>query len=71
MFRKTGLTAAMLLAMLAFGSAVPMYASCEKDIRKAEHNLDKAVRKHGEHSRQAEERRHQLEEVRSRCHDRH
>jgi hypothetical protein len=37
------------------------------DIRKAEENLQKAVRTHGEDSKQAEERRRQLEEVRRRC----
>ena len=41
---------------------------CEKQIRKAETNLQKAIRKHGERSRQAEARRHQLEEARERCH---
>jgi hypothetical protein len=42
--------------------------SCEKRVHKAEHNLSEAVRKHGEHSRQAEQRRHQLEEARQHCH---
>lgn len=41
---------------------------CEKQIRKAEDNLQRAIRKHGERSRQAEQRRHQLEEARERCH---
>lgn len=40
---------------------------CEQKIRKAEENLNHAIRKHGEHSRQAEQRRHQLEEARERC----
>jgi hypothetical protein len=58
---------AMLAASVA-GVAVPARADCRNDIRKAEANLDKAIRKHGEHSPQAEERRRQLEEVRRRCH---
>ncbi|HEU4416380.1 MAG TPA: hypothetical protein VFT65_16445 [Candidatus Angelobacter sp.] len=45
---------------------------CEQRIRNAENNLHNAERKHGEHSRQAEKRRHELEEARERCHhDRH
>jgi hypothetical protein len=63
---------AMLGASLLAGVATPARADrddkCRNDIRKAEENLDKAVRKHGEHSPQAEERRRQLEEVRRRCH---
>jgi len=43
---------------------------CERQIRKAENNLQKAIRKHGERSRQAERRRHELEEARERCHHR-
>lgn len=41
--------------------------SCDKRIHRAEHNLADAVRKHGEHSRQAEQRRRELEEARH-CH---
>ena len=54
--------------LLLTGSALPARADCAKDIRKAEANLDKAIRKHGEHSPQAEQRRRELEEVRRRCH---
>jgi len=63
---------AMLGASLLVGMATPAHGDrddkCRRDIQKAEENLEKAVRKHGEHSRQAEQRRHQLEEVRERCH---
>ena len=63
---------AILGAALLAGSAVPAHAerdeSCERDVHRAQQNLDKAIRKHGEHSRQAEDRRRQLEEVRERCH---
>jgi len=47
---------------------------CEQRIRKAEINLQNAIRKHGDRSRQAERRRHELEEARERCrynHDRY
>ena len=44
---------------------------CEQRIHKAERNLQKEVDRHGEHSRQAEKRRHELEEAREKCgHDR-
>jgi len=71
MFGKTVLGALLCVSLLT-GGAIPASADrddrCRRDIRKAEQNLDKAVRKHGERSRQAEQRRHQLEEVRERCH---
>jgi len=76
---KYGVLAAILAAVFLFGSAAPVRAldrdddRCHRRIEQAERNLDKAVRKHGEHSRQAEQRRHQLEEARERCrhdHDR-
>lgn len=40
---------------------------CEKRIHTAQKNLDKEVRKHGEHSRQAEDRRRELREAREYC----
>jgi len=66
-FAKLFLCAAVGGLLLA-GSALPARADCPKDIHKAEANLDKAIRKHGEHSPQAEQRRRELEEVRRRCH---
>ena len=63
---------ALLGASLLAGTALPAQAEqderCRRDIQKAEQNLDKAIRKHGEHSRQAEDRRRQLDEARERCH---
>jgi hypothetical protein len=63
---------AVLSASLLAGTAIPAHADqddrCRRDIHKAQQNLDKAIRKHGEHSRQAEDRRRQLEELRERCH---
>ncbi len=73
-FGKT-IGSALLGALFMAGGAIPARADrddhdgrCERNVRKAEHNLEKAVRKHGERSRQAEQRRHQLEEARERCH---
>lgn len=59
----------MLTAFLLLGSAPPMQASdCETRIRKAERNLERAIRHHGLHSIEAERRRDQLERARARCH---
>lgn len=69
-FRKTTLISLVLSGCL-LGGVVPLQADqrrdCEKRIRKAEQNLNKEVRKHGEHSRQAEKRRHELERTRENC----
>ncbi len=43
---------------------------CERRVEKAEQKLRQAERRHGEHSRQAEHLRHELEEARERCHHR-
>ena len=72
MFRKNFWTVVVLAAFLSVGSVVPSQAwdrddKCEKSIHKAEQNLDKAVRKHGEHSRQAEQKREALERARAKC----
>ncbi len=74
MFGKGLLFGALAFSVLG-GMAIPAHADrddhherCERDVHKAERNLENAVRKHGEHSRQAEKRRHELEEVRERCH---
>ena len=75
MRKKHAVLAAALGGFFLLSSAVPTRAmdrddKCHRRIEKAEANLQKAVRKHGEHSRQAEQRRHELEEIRERCHDR-
>jgi len=69
------MTAALLGVFFLTGSVVPVHAvdrddKCEHIIRKAENNLRNAIRHHGEHSRQAAKRRHELEEARERCHRR-
>ncbi len=53
-------------------SSVPLHADdaherCERRIHKAEQKLHEAVRRHGEHSRQARQRREQLEDARRKC----
>ena len=72
MFFEKLLAPTILSASLVIGIAIPALADqddrCRRDIHRAEQNLDKAARKHGEHSRQAEDRRRQLEETRERCH---
>ncbi len=76
MTRKHGILAAILAGFFLVGSAVPTQAldrddKCERQVHKAEANLQKAIRRHGEHSRKAEQKRHQLEEARERCHHDH
>lgn len=71
-FGKSVFAALLGLSLLA-GTALPALGrdrddACRRQVQKAEQNLDKAIRKHGERSHQAEKRRQQLEEVRNRCH---
>lgn len=42
-------------------------AKCQERIEKAEHKLDEAIRKHGEYSHQARDRRRDLSEQREHC----
>ena len=68
---KTLMAAFVILSFL--GAAVPGLAmdrddKCERQVQKAEQKLRDAERKHGEHSRQAESRRRDLESARARCH---
>ncbi len=77
MLRKVRLGKAMLLAvalggMLLLGGAAPAPArdrddKCAQRIHKAEEKLEREIRRHGEQSRQARNRRRELEEVRDRC----
>jgi hypothetical protein len=71
--RSIALTAAMATA-LSTGMlvAVPQlqaedHAQCQRHIEHAEAKLDEAIRKHGERSHQAEQRRHDLNAERERC----
>lgn len=57
-----------LSLLLVAGSTSAFAANrCEKRIHKAEMNLQKAVQRHGEHSRQAEKRRRELDKARDNC----
>ncbi len=74
MFRKTGLAVLLGASLLLSGSVtvqaqVPpnRHYRCEQRIRRAEANLQRAIARHGEHSRQSERRRRQLEQVRVHC----
>ena len=63
---------AMLGAALLLGTAMPVLAfdspkDCAKRVRHAEKNLYDAERKHGRHSRQAAERRREVERARAKC----
>lgn len=61
--------AIVLTGCLLMGSAKPAqaFATCEQKIRKAERNLEKAIRRYGVHSAEAEKQRDKLETVRARC----
>ncbi|MGA9643403.1 MAG: hypothetical protein WBQ72_18535 [Terriglobales bacterium] len=63
------LCVALLTVVGLVGSSVPVRAEdkCDRDIHRAEERLRVAVDKHGEHSREAEKRRRELDEVRHRC----
>jgi hypothetical protein len=73
---KTTIAAFVILSFL--GGAVPARAldrdddrKCEQRVRNAENKLHDAERKHGDHSRQAQSRRRDLENARARCHRDH
>lgn len=77
MFQKGKIVVSAIVLIMFLASTVPARAlvrdrdddrKCEQRIHKAEDKLQNAIRKHGEHSRQAEQRRHELEEARERCH---
>jgi hypothetical protein len=72
MAKRSGILAAILAAFFLLGSAVPSmavdrYNKCERRVQQAEANLQKAIRRHGDRSRQAEQRRRELQEARERC----
>lgn len=77
MSSKKLFTAGALGFSLLIGTAMPAFARdrddhCRAKVEKAERNLRNAERKHGARSRQAEQRREQLERARANCHwDRH
>ncbi len=73
-FRKAGMAVVLGAFLMAGGSAIieaqapaDRHYRCEQRIRRAEANLQRAIARHGEHSRQAARRRRELEYVRQRC----
>ncbi len=75
---KATLLAAALGGFLLLGSAAPAQArdrddKCAQRIRQTEAQLQREIQRHGEYSRQAQKRRHELEKAREGCrgdHDR-
>ena len=77
MFKKAKTLMAAVVILSFLSGAVPARAldrdrdddrRCEQQIRNAERKLQDAERKHGEHSRQAQSRRRDLQNARARCH---
>ena len=70
-FAKSVVAAAVLSVLLLFAAVPPSHADererCQQRIEKAEARLDQAIRKHGEHSHQADDRRRDLRAERERC----
>jgi hypothetical protein len=71
MKNRWGILSATLAAVFVLGSALPSpalaNAGCQQRIARAQHRLEKAIRKHGYQSPQAERRRQQLAEARASC----
>ncbi len=72
---KIKIVTAALIVFTFLASATPASAfnhrdrdrRCEQRIRRAEDNLRRAERRHGDNSRQAQQKRRELQEARSRC----
>ena len=69
---KTTLVAAIFGVFLLVGCVAPALAGdrdreCRERIEKAEAKLRREIDRHGEHSRQAEKRRYELESARESC----
>jgi hypothetical protein len=71
--RKSNLLFTALLSgcFLIGTQAFALDRHCEEKVRKAEEKVHEAERKHGEHSRQAEKARHDLERERASCGEHH
>ena len=59
-----------VVGFVLLGSMTASAANCERRVRNAEMQLQRAVARHGVNSRQAEKKRRHLEEVRATCHRR-
>jgi hypothetical protein len=70
-FAKTAVAAVIAGGLLFFVSAPPAHAgereNCQHAIEKAEVRLDKAIHDKGEHSRDADDRRRELNTEREHC----
>jgi hypothetical protein len=70
-FGKAAISSFVAAALLMFVAAPSAFAGererCQRAIEKAEVRLDKAIHAHGEHSRAADERRHELNAEREHC----
>ena len=70
-FATTAVSTALLAGIFLFAGTPSAQADdrarCRARVEKAEVRLDQAVRRHGERSRQAEERRHDLINEREYC----
>lgn len=66
---RTTLLGAVLGGMVLLGGASAAQArdNCENRIRKEQRDLDRAIRKHGFYSRQANEERQELRRAQARC----
>jgi hypothetical protein len=68
MRKKIRLIAVLLGGFLLAGTATPsVAASCEDRVRKAQENLQRERDRHGEHSKQAEAARRNLEKEQKNC----
>jgi len=70
LFGKTALAAAALAGYLMFIGVPSLRADhddCQRRVASADHKLDDAIHHHGYQSKQAERRRHELQEARERC----
>ena len=71
-FGKAAVAALIAAALMWFVAAAPQAhaddrSHCQHAIEKAEANLDKAIRDHGDHSHEAEDRRRDLNAERQHC----
>ncbi len=73
MFRKSTLVITVFGSLLLIGSAIPSqaqtsaYNNCELRVRKAEQNLDKAIKRYGKDSPEAGKRKRELMQQRQKC----
>ena len=67
-FSRIALLATLLGAsLLGTNASAQMYGGCGEHVRRAEIRLQQAINRHGMHSRQARERRRELERARASC----